>query len=241
MKRELQCIRKAGAAASAASQAASLGQYRNPAPGPYPRVGDDETTTTLLDYRPPPVSIIGGDFNIRNEIWEPGGGNTGFGPVIGHWAHSHGLAYIGEPGVPTHLYGYVLDLIFLDIPMASAQILPNLYPGANHKAILITVAPPPTLPEPSPRGYRVPNDLLGRFADMVRIRPLVPVVADVGLEAIEQAAILLTETLGTALRAVGKATEPAGRGRAKAAGWWSPDCKETRDRMLEAWCARSRV
>ncbi|KAF6804927.1 hypothetical protein CMUS01_14738 [Colletotrichum musicola] len=128
-----------------------------------------------------------------------------------------------------------------DVEPASAQILSDLYPGTNYEAILITVTPPPTLPEPSPRGYRVPYDLLGRFANTVHIRPLAPVAADAGPEAIEQAAILLTETLGAALRAVGKAAEPAGRGRAKAAGWWSPDCKETRDRMLEARRARSRV
>ncbi|KAF6783097.1 hypothetical protein CSOJ01_15941, partial [Colletotrichum sojae] len=48
-------------------------------------------------------------------------------------------------------------------------------------------------------GYRVPNVLLGRFADTVRMRPPVPVAADAGPGAIEQAAVLLTETLGAAL------------------------------------------
>ncbi|KAG0153125.1 hypothetical protein PDIDSM_4975, partial [Penicillium digitatum] len=74
-------------------------------------------------------SLIGGDFNARNEAFEPGVANANRGGEIAQWSSDSGLDFIGEPGVPTHQAGHVLDLTFSNIPYASTVVREDLATG----------------------------------------------------------------------------------------------------------------
>ncbi|KAG0155490.1 hypothetical protein PDIDSM_1067 [Penicillium digitatum] len=61
-----------------------------------------------------------------NEAFEPGVANANRGGEIAQWSSDSGLDFIGEPGVPTHQAGHVLDLTFSNIPYASTVVREDL-------------------------------------------------------------------------------------------------------------------
>ncbi|KAG0157823.1 hypothetical protein PDIDSM_5333 [Penicillium digitatum] len=93
-------------------------------------------------YRQPTTdknSLIGGDFNARNEAFEPGVANANRGGEIAQWSSDSGLDFIGEPGVPTHQAGHVLDLTFSNIPYASTVVREDLATGSDHESLVTRI------------------------------------------------------------------------------------------------------
>ncbi|KAG0155025.1 hypothetical protein PDIDSM_598 [Penicillium digitatum] len=101
------------------------------------------TTDKVIDYvtnlAPPQNSLIGGDFNARNEAFEPGVANANRGGEIAQWSSDSGLDFIGEPGVPTHQAGHVLDLTFSNIPYASTVVREDLATGSDHESLVTRI------------------------------------------------------------------------------------------------------
>lgn len=54
--------------------------------------------------------MMGGDFNVHNEMFEPAVDNSQRGEEVANWATTADMADIGEPGVATQETGHVLDL-----------------------------------------------------------------------------------------------------------------------------------
>lgn len=54
--------------------------------------------------------------NARHESFEPSSVTTGGGSELARWAQTHAMDFIGQPGVPTHRAGHVIDLTFSNIP-----------------------------------------------------------------------------------------------------------------------------
>ena len=85
-----------------------LNVYRQPA------------TSQVIDYVknlvPPAKCLVGGDFNVHHDTLNPGIAPENGGPAIAKWATDSGMDFIGDPGVPTHRAGNVLDLTFSNLP-----------------------------------------------------------------------------------------------------------------------------
>ncbi|KAG0157411.1 hypothetical protein PDIDSM_4596 [Penicillium digitatum] len=101
------------------------------------------TTDKVIDYvtnlTPSQNSLIGGDFNARNEAFEPGVANANRGGEIAQWSSDSGLDFIGERGVPTHQAGHVLDLTFSNIPYASTVVREDLATGSDHESLVTRI------------------------------------------------------------------------------------------------------
>jgi hypothetical protein len=77
--------------------------------------------TYIQELTPPSRCVIGGDMNARHESFEPGSVTTGGGSELARWAQTHAMDFIGQPGVPTHRAGHVIDLTFSNIPFAAVR------------------------------------------------------------------------------------------------------------------------
>jgi hypothetical protein len=110
----------------------------------------------LLTARPPPLSLIGGDFNCCHELFEPGTATANGGAELAQWAAQHDLTYIGEPGVPTHQAGHVLDLTFTNIPHATTEVRDALHSGSNHFT-QVTDIPDRGQTPPRTQTFQVPD------------------------------------------------------------------------------------
>ncbi|KAF7880282.1 hypothetical protein EAF00_012029 [Botryotinia globosa] len=70
---------------------------------------DPVTMQYILDLEVPmgTSTIIGGDFNAKHEMWEPGVATANQGAALAHWATEQGMEFVGTPGVPMHARGLV--------------------------------------------------------------------------------------------------------------------------------------
>ncbi|RAL61402.1 hypothetical protein DID88_009535 [Monilinia fructigena] len=168
----------------------------------------EPSTRRIIDYitsiQVPPNFLIGGDFNAKHDMFEPGVGSSNQGASLAAWSLSSGADFIGEPGEPTHRAGHTIDLTFSNIPFAENY---GRGQGADGNA-----------------GYRVTEANLPRFAHAINsgISHL-PQPADVlDTRDLDDIAALLTTLFQNAIKAVGKRPQ----GTAKSAPWWTPACAE---------------
>ncbi|RAL60025.1 hypothetical protein DID88_000651 [Monilinia fructigena] len=85
-------------------------------------------------------TIIGGDFNAKHELWEPGVIAVNQGAQLATWANEQDMEFIGTPGIPTHARGHVIDLTFSNIPFAYTEILEELHCGSDHATQVTSLA-----------------------------------------------------------------------------------------------------
>ena len=76
----------------------------------------------ILELTPPINCIIGGDFNCRNDMFEPGVKSENRGDTLAKWSRKSGIDYTGTLGAPTHEKGSVIDLVFSNIAFADTKI-----------------------------------------------------------------------------------------------------------------------
>ncbi|RAL58618.1 hypothetical protein DID88_003538 [Monilinia fructigena] len=80
----------------------------------------EPSTRRIIDYitsiQVPPNFLIGGDFNAKHDMFEPGVGSSNQGASLAAWSLSSGADFIGEPGEPTHRAGHTIDLNLLEHP-----------------------------------------------------------------------------------------------------------------------------
>ncbi|KAG0152633.1 hypothetical protein PDIDSM_1113 [Penicillium digitatum] len=115
------------------------------------------TTDKVIDYvtnlAPPQNSLIGGDFNARNEAFEPGVANANRGGEIAQWSSDSGLDFIGERGVPTHQAGHVLDH-FLQHTLRLDSLPRHSHPGSRQGPL-------------EQYNYRVPESKLPKLSSLI--------------------------------------------------------------------------
>ncbi|RAL61328.1 hypothetical protein DID88_009464 [Monilinia fructigena] len=187
----------------------------------------EPSTRRIIDYitsiQVPPNFLIGGDFNAKHDMFEPGVGSSNQGAFLAAWSLSSGADFIGEPGEPTHRAGHTIDLTFSNIPFAETTVRHNLDCGSDHFT-LVTLLPGRGQGADGNAGYRVTEANLPRFAHAINsgISHL-PQPADVlDTRDLDDIAALLTTLFQNAIKAVGKRSQ----GTAKSAPWWTPACAE---------------
>jgi hypothetical protein len=185
---------------------------------------DNHTTNILLEHRPPAGTVIAGDFNARHPMWEPGSQPTGTGNAIASWAERYDLQYIGEAGTSTHDKGHVLDLTFTNIPLAAAEIFPQIHPGADHEAILIVFPLTAALEERNTIRATVPDAHLERFTTLVGLNPLQEVQQGASTADLDRAAEAILGNLDSALQALTSRR----KGKQRSAPLWNSSCEVAR-------------
>jgi hypothetical protein len=50
-----------------------------------------------------------------------------------------GVIDYGEPGVPIHRHGHVIDLAFSNIPFARTEVANELDTGSDHETLITTI------------------------------------------------------------------------------------------------------
>ncbi|TGO81815.1 hypothetical protein BPOR_1006g00010 [Botrytis porri] len=93
-----------------------------------------------LEIAPGTGTVVGGDFNAKYDLWEPGVPTAGQGDALAQWASDQGMEYIGTPGAPTHARGHVLDLTFSNLATATTVIDDDLHSGSDHVTQVTTIS-----------------------------------------------------------------------------------------------------
>ncbi|KAI0991816.1 hypothetical protein K3495_g16371, partial [Podosphaera aphanis] len=175
----------------------------------------------LLNWTPPPRSVIAGDFNAVYWAWQPGATSYyGQGEDIAIWAENHNLTclIIGEP---THRAGNTLDLAWSNINDTCAWVEREECVTSDHFPVcgLVPCQKPAKL---APNGrYKVSKEKLPQFAHVVSqwIPPISPLNT---VESVDKFAEDLCKALSDALKAVGKRSNKV---LGRSAPWWTSDCK----------------
>ncbi|KAJ5032219.1 uncharacterized protein L3040_008828 [Drepanopeziza brunnea f. sp. 'multigermtubi'] len=202
---------------------ATLNVYRQPLMDP------------IIDYIthlvPPSKCLIGGDFNVWHDMFEPGVEPKGRGGDLAAWSNASGMDYIGLPGDPTHKAGHVLDLTFSNISFAQTTIRPDLHSGSDHETQVTTILSRGVVPLERFQ-YRVPDQDLEKFASLVALG--VDQLPDPwtihSTEELDQLAISLATAFNSALEVAG---QPAREGLT-AAPWWTANCQTAYKKHLAA-------
>jgi hypothetical protein len=101
-------------------------------------------TLEVIDYvthlSPPSKCLVGGDFNARHDMFEPGVQPAHQGAGLARWATESGMDFIGTPGAATHNLGHVLDLTFSNVPFAQSTIRADMQSGSDHQT-QVTIIP----------------------------------------------------------------------------------------------------
>ncbi|RAL59764.1 hypothetical protein DID88_000393 [Monilinia fructigena] len=167
----------------------------------------EPSTRRIIDYitsiQVPPNFLIGGDFNAKHDMFEPGVGSSNQGASLAAWSLSSGADFIGSRESHTPRWPYHRSNL-LEHPVRGNY---GRGQGADGNA-----------------GYRVTEANLPRFAHAINsgISHL-PQPADVlDTRDLDDIAALLTTLFQNAIKAVGKRPQ----GTAKSAPWWTPACAE---------------
>jgi ribonuclease HI len=187
----------------------------------------------VIDYVtnlvPPPNCLVGGDCNVRHDMFEPGVQAAHQGAELARWASDSGMDFIGAPGEPTQRAGHVLDLTFSNIPFAQTTVRLDMHSGSDHETQVTLIPGRGSVPLEQ-FHYRVPDTELGKFAGLVRngIARLPDPRLITDTEHIDGYTEALSEVLGSSVQTVGKPD----RGGGNPAPWWTPECQEAYDEHL---------
>jgi len=184
-------------------------------------------STEALDYvtnlTAPRNCLIGGDFNTRHDMFEPGVEAALQGTQVARWAVDSGIDFIGEPGEPTHRLSHVLDLTFSNIPFAQTNVRRDLHSGSDHETQVTTI-PGRGRPLLEQHNFRIPDPDLPRFAGLVNnnISKLPNPAEMQTTEEIEGYVKAFSDALNAAIQTIGKPD----RGGGCPAPWWTKECEK---------------
>lgn len=198
----------------------------------YRAPGTSEVMTYLCGLNPEDNSVVGGDANAVDSLWEPGGTSRAGGPALANWASSSGMNFTGEPGVATHAMGHTLDLVFSNVPFADTSVREDLASGSDHCTLVTTLPSRGWAPEVQ-YHYKVTDDSLPVFAKAM----------EMGMATLDDPAPLTSpqdfdnwiesfnDVFASALAFAGHLDQP----RLGKAQWWTQDCKHAHTRLREAY------
>lgn len=132
----------------------------------YRRATEDITTDILKKWgRPPPKSIIAGDFNAKHWSWQPGVQSDTSGRTYTEWAGEAEVA-LNLTGTPTRASGYTIDLVFTNCA-AEARVDTLLNTGSDHYTV-VTSLPDPERGTPGAGKLYVPIDALEILGALIK-------------------------------------------------------------------------
>jgi hypothetical protein len=178
--------------------------------------------TYIQELTPPSRCVIGGDMNARHESFEPGSVTTGGGSELARWAQTHAMDFIGQPGVPTHRAGHVIDLTFSNIPFADTTVRPDMHSGSDH-ATQVTTLPARGLAAEGLNKHKVLERHLERFTRLVGLN-----VIGIGDPAKARNQSQLQTIVQDLTQAIEGAIQTAGvreREQTQSAPWWTTECQ----------------
>jgi hypothetical protein len=180
---------------------------------------------------PPSNCLVGGDFNVRHYIFEPGAQSAHQGAELARWSSDSGMDFIGIPGEPTQRAGHVLDLTFSNIPFAQSTVRPDIHSGSDHET-QVTAIPGRGHTPLEQFHYRIPEADLPKFAGLVKngISKLPDFQHITNTDQVDYFALALAEVFRTSIQTAGK---PDRRGGSPAP-WWTSECQDTYSRHLAA-------
>ncbi|KAL7940375.1 Endonuclease/exonuclease/phosphatase [Trichoderma barbatum] len=171
----------------------------------YRRAADDISTDILKKWgKPPPKSIIAGDFNAKHWSWQPGVQPDTPGRLYAEWAEETDIAPI-LIGSPTRASGYTIDLVFTNC-LAVARVEPPLNTGSDHFTVT-TCLPDPERGTPGAGKLYVPIDALENFEELIKQQSwTLPTVdlRDTTPEKLDKTAAALQELLADTIKATGR-------------------------------------
>ena len=176
----------------------------------------------IQELTPPSKCVIGGDMNARHESFEPGSVTTGGGSELARWAHIHAMDFIGQPGVPTHQAGHVIDLTFSNVPFADTTVRPDMHSGSDH-ATQVTTLPARGLAAEGLNKHKVLERHLERFTRLVGLN-----IIGIGDPAKARNQSQLQTTIQDLTQAIEEAIQTAGvkQGeQTQSAPWWTTECQ----------------
>jgi hypothetical protein len=192
----------------------------------------DEVYDYVTHLDPPIRCIVGGDFNVHHDMFEPGVTTAHRGAELAKWAAESGMDFIGIPGVPTHELRHVIDLTFSNVAFASSSVRTDMHCGSDHET-QITVIPGRGREPLDQFHYRVPEEELGKFAGLVKnsVATLPHDLWRITEPArLNEYAIALAEVLNSAIQTVGRPD----RGEGVTVPWWTDECKAAHQDHLNA-------
>lgn len=195
----------------------------------YRQPGNDTVLDYVISLNPPAKCIVGGDFNVHHDLFEPGVNTFGRGGELATWSSESMMDYIGEAGVPTHDKGHVLDLTFSNIVFTYTSVFPELHSGSDH-ATQVTIIPGYGDTPNSKPLYRVTEADLGRLSGLVEI----------GFQALENPIEMRTsveldvfaQAMEEIFRIAIEKGSRANRARNGAAEWWTDECRRAHAKYI---------
>lgn len=191
----------------------------------YRAPGDATVVDFLTELDPPPNCLAMGDANAKHPDWEPGVISRDGGGRLAEWATRTGMSFIGEPGVPTHVSGHVIDLPFSNIPFLEARRDTATISGSDHYPIRIPFTSVGTTPTQGDTRPRIADADLERVGDLAALAAqALPKHIPHTPEGVEEAARALSAKLVDILTTLGRTKRTDG----KAAPWWTAECETAR-------------
>lgn len=197
----------------------------------YRRPGSDEVIDYVTHLAPPPKLLVGGDFNVWHDHFEPGVQPLHRGGELADWSIASAMDYIGDAGVPTQKRGHVIDLTFSNIPWTYTSIRDDMQCGSDHMTQVTVIPGRGNIPLEQ-FHYRVPDSELFKFAGLVKngMAKLPNPWEFTTVEQIDSYTNGLSEVFKSATETAGKQQ----RGQGCAAPWWTDDCKSAFQEHLNA-------
>ncbi|TGO06804.1 hypothetical protein BTUL_0501g00010 [Botrytis tulipae] len=189
-----------------------------------------DTINYITHLVPNERTIVGGDFNAKHDLWEPGVITANQGAQLATWASEQGMEFIGTPGIATHARGHVIDLTFSNVPFAYTEVLEELHCGSDH-ATQVTILTNHGTTEWDQYHYRIKEGDLPRLDGLMANQ--LAHLNDVDIQTtteIETHVSELANALDKAIRAIGKIDRKVG----KASPWWTDECREAHRAHIEA-------
>jgi ribonuclease HI len=189
----------------------------------YRQPNNDSILEYIIDLDIPDKCIIGGDFNVHHDLFEPGVTTFGRGGDLAQWSTDSMMDFTGEAGVPTHDAGHVLDLVFSNILFTRTTVRPELHTGSDHATLATTIPGYGDAPARAPT-YRVTEKNLARFTELI----------DAGFQKLPNPNYInSTQGLDSFAFAIEEifriAIEKGGtldKGTGKSAAWWTDACRQ---------------
>jgi hypothetical protein len=194
------------------------------------------STNDVVDYIttlvPPNKCIIRGDFNAHHDFFEPEVITFGCGGELVNWSTNNQMDYIGEPGIPTHAAGHVLDLTFLNILYVQTFVSTDIHSGSDYETLVTTILRQgrPCLAQ---YQYRITEADMPKFVGLVKVGALA-LANPWNITLREQINVFATALAGV-FQVIIKAAGRPDRGGGMPAPWWTQECKDTHRAYLQTY------
>lgn len=189
----------------------------------YRQPGTDPVIDYVINLVPPRNCVVGGDFNVHHDYFEPGVSTFSRGRELVEWSTDSLMDFIGEVGTPTQRCGHVLDLTFSNIPWAQTSVRADMHCGSDHETQITTLPGRGDIPFKQ-HCPKVTEADLRKFTGLIEIgtSALKDPWSITCEEEAEIYAVSITEMFTAAIEGAGRPDKK----KSKPAAWWTQECKD---------------